>query len=212
MTKWLDKPILDPVYYIMPRRKEVISPNGYYHVYNRGVNKEILFFDEKDYSFFLQKIQINKLKIPISLLGYCLMPNHYHFLATTQTRTTRETGSDNISKFFHNIQVSYAMYFNNKYKHSGYVFQGRFQAKQIERENYLQYLSCYIHYNPKEAVLVNNPVKWRYSSLSSFLSNSTDLIVEVKDFPYEGDYKKLWDSYLLYKSERDRELEHLILE
>jgi len=62
--------------------KHIIKPyvkNSYYHIYNRGVNKELIFFSERNYQFFIYKM-VNYMQDNASILAYCLMPNHYHLL------------------------------------------------------------------------------------------------------------------------------------
>ena len=91
-----------------------------------------------------------------SILCYCLMPNHYHFLI-------RQNTDVRVDKLISKICTSYAKYFNLKYKHIGNVFQDRFKAKIVENDSYLTYLSAYIHNNP------DDPLKWEYSSFPDYL-------------------------------------------
>jgi putative transposase len=92
-----------------------------------------------------------------SVICYCLMPNHFHFLI-------RQDADIPIDKLISKICTSYAKYFNLKYDHIGNVFQDRFKAKLVENDKYLKYLSAYIHNNPKE------PLTWEYSSLPDYVS------------------------------------------
>lgn len=146
--------------------------NGYYHVYNRGVAKMDIFKDESDYLVFLGylkeylsdrpdlDIRMRKVyvqdrvftvvaRMPLNyankiiLLCYCLMPNHIHLIINQ-----KELGL--MKKFAHSLFLRYSMYFNKKYSRVGPVFQGRYKAVSIEDENYLLYLSKYIHRNPIE--------------------------------------------------------------
>ncbi len=139
--------------------------NAIYHVYNRGVDKRIVFIDRDDHLVFLhllktalsddtkrgstpkhssRKIGWYKRKNfygKIDLLAYCLMPNHFHLLLQ-QIEPTITT------EFMRSICVSYGMYFNKKYKRVGSLFQGIFRAIDIEEDNYLLWVSRYIHRNP----------------------------------------------------------------
>lgn len=64
----------------MPRLKREILPNHLYHIYNRGVEKNRIFYSEKDYNRFLEKMFIYKHQTGVKILSYALLPNHYHFL------------------------------------------------------------------------------------------------------------------------------------
>ena len=166
----------------MPGRNiiKTYDENGYYHVYNRGVERRSIFLDEQDYRVFLSYLKSylspidelekiapsRKLKNyfgTIDLLCYCLMPNHYHLLIRQHVSTA-------ITGFIRSISTKYAMYFNKKYRRSGHLFQGIYRAVMVESEAQLLHLSRYIHRNPDPTGF--NPVglmQYRYSSLSNYL-------------------------------------------
>lgn len=152
----------------MPARNIVKTyvENGYYHVYNRGVEKRDIFLKEEDYSVFLHFLKqylsspqgknthltmtrshlvrprpIHPLHNEINLLAYCLMPNHYHLLLKQKT-------IDGMTKFLRRLCTSYSLYFNKKYDRVGKLFQGIYKAAFIDRDEYLLHLSRYIHLNP----------------------------------------------------------------
>ena len=156
--------------------------NGYYHLYNRGVNKGLIFSDDHDYKTFLyylklylcsEELQVEYLKLfpsrklknycdRLKLLAYSLMPNHFHLLVW-------QKDADAINHFMRSLIVKYAMYFNNKYKRIGPLFQGVYKAVQVENEQQLIYLSKYIHRNP--IVLTSGRVLevYKYSSYQNYL-------------------------------------------
>lgn len=151
---------------------------GVYHLYNRGHNKMVIFRDAEDYKFFLQRLaEILSLqpsksrwlrplpKGAFSIIAYCLMPNHFHFIVRQETKLS-------VSKLIGKLLTSYGIYFNKKYKQVGTIFQDRFQAKEIDADQYLTYLSAYIHRNPSK------PFSWSYSSLATYLGEKGDLIVD----------------------------------
>lgn len=140
--------------------------NGYYHVYNRGVEKRNIFLDKQDCAVLLHYLkmylapidEIKKLSdlnisvnrfIPlnlsqeIDLLSFSLMPNHFHFLLKQSTR-------DGITKFLRRLATSYVMYFNKKYKRVGALFQGTYKGTLIDSDEYLLHLSRYIHLNSSQ--------------------------------------------------------------
>ena len=110
----------------MPYRKINFYENGFYHVYNRGVEKRDIFLDENDYNSFLSilsaylsnqrvKLQGRALRIgrhqlheEIRLMAYCLMPNHFHFLIQQKSKNS-------ITNLMRRILTAYSMYFNEKY-------------------------------------------------------------------------------------------------
>ena len=145
---------------------KIYIENGYYHVYNRGVEKRKIFLDEQDYAVLLYFLKqylsppppdgafltmtgfnpirprpIQPLDEEINLLAFCLMPNHFHFLLKQKT-------IDGITKLLHRICTSYSMYFNKKYDRVGKLYQGTYKAALIDRNEYLLHLSRYIHLNP----------------------------------------------------------------
>lgn len=145
----------------MPSRNIVkeYAPDSYYHVYNRGVNKQAIFQEDSDYVVFLgllkrhlsREPQLNKYgrQAPhyfgqLELLAFCLMSNHFHLLIY-QCQDQQA-----LTKFLHSICTAYTMYFNRKYKRRGPLFESRFKASRISKDEYLQHISRYIHLNPKD--------------------------------------------------------------
>ncbi len=129
----------------MSARPPIFTTQGFYHVYNRGHNKQAIFYDAKDYQRYLKRLSEYIIKHEVTLLAYCLMPNHVHLLL-------RQDGDEPIDRFIHRLHTAYTMYFNIKYKRVGAVFQGRFKAKSVDTDEYLLHVSRYIHINPIELV------------------------------------------------------------
>lgn len=146
----------------MSRRRNFIR-GGYYHVYSRGSRKEVLFIDFSDYEYFLKKCNQFNINIGNKIVQYCLMPNHFHLLIKAKSKSS-------VPKFMHKLCTGYAMRFCKRYAQVGSVFQGRYQAKQIDTIRYLIWLSRYIHRNPLDLKLNDNSLlKYPWSSLSQFL-------------------------------------------
>lgn len=143
--------------------------NGYYHLYNRGVEKRNIFLDNQDYSVFLsyikQYLEPHEGSDPKSLVGdidliaFCLMPNHFHFL-------TKQKTIDGITKFMRAICTNYVMYFNKKYDRVGTLFQGKYKGVLLDNDTYLLHLSRYIHLNP---VKIGSDPKNSFSSYGYYL-------------------------------------------
>lgn len=170
--------------------------NSYYHIYNRGNRKQAIFTNYRDYERFLEKVVEYKKKYSIQLLAYCLMPNHFHFLIY-------QSSPNGLSKFISDLCNSHSRYFNVKYDLVGSLFQGRFKAKLIEKDEYLIHLSRYIHLNPVDLFLfvgkelLGKVMSYKWSSLSAYLSNKKDDLVSVEQIlgyfsPKDpaADYKK----------------------
>lgn len=128
-----------------------------YHIYNRGVSKRCLFKEEADYRLFIYKISKFKKKYNIEIISYCLMPNHFHLLIRAIYKAT------NVSDFLKSLQLSYALYFNSKYHHSGHVFEGTFKNKTIENIQQLSNVINYLAQNPVRKKLVIRAAQWPYS-------------------------------------------------
>lgn len=139
-------------------RKTPLVTGEYYHVYNRGVDKRTILQDKDDLLRFLQSMEefnciepigsifensFNKNKDDqeklVEFIAYCLNPNHFHFLL-------RQVSDNGISEFMKRLG-GYTSYFNNKYKRSGALFQGKFKSKHIDSDSYLHHLSVYINLN-----------------------------------------------------------------
>lgn len=145
---------------------------GYYHIYNRGNRKQKIFLNNKDYQRYLDRLKEYKDKHHVSILAYCLMPNHIHLLV-------RQNGPEPISNFIQKLHTAYSMYFNKKYEQVGHIFQDRFKAKIVGKDEYLMHLSRYIHLNPKK--LVSKLPAYKWSSYSSYInSKNQDDILDTK--------------------------------
>lgn len=145
----------------MPARQVFFVADNYYHIYNRGSEKRIIFQDQRDYRKFLDRSKENAEKYAINILCFCLMPNHFHFLL-------KQTTDMLITRFMNSLQLSYAKYFNTKYTRVGPLFQGRFKAKLIDSESYLLQLSAYIHRNPVH-IVQQKLQDYPYSSYKEYL-------------------------------------------
>lgn len=161
----------------MPQRKQIFIPQGYYHIYNRGHNKQAIFLSNKDYQRYLKRLEEYLKKHKVSLLCYCLMPNHIHMIL-------RQEDTESIERFIHRLHTSYTMYFNKKYERVGAVFQGRFKAKIIETDEYLLQVSRYIHQNPLEILRTQGPAlkleKYSWSSYREYTRESSSKLCNIE--------------------------------
>ncbi len=138
------------------------SSGNYYHIFNRGVEKRIIFNDDNDYIALLKRIQNYLPEYPISLIAYCLMPTHYHMLIFTEKDNSPGRF---IQRLFNSFTQGYNLYHNR----SGTLFEGRVKKKLILENKYLFQIVRYIHLNPVHAGLVRNPEDWIYSNYREFI-------------------------------------------
>jgi putative transposase len=148
-------------------RKDAFVPGEYYHLYNRGIDKRIIFKSVHDYHRFMMLLYVANSDEPIkldnlinilhknyeeifslkrsqqlvSIGAWCLMPNHFHILLKEET----EGG---VSKFMKKLGTAYSMYFNIKYQRTGSLFGGLFKSKNVSDDRYLKHLFGYLHLNP----------------------------------------------------------------
>jgi len=155
----------------MARRKIAFLPNNYYHIYNRGALKANIFRNDADYLFLLKLVKEQAKKCNITVIAYCLMDNHYHFVL-------RQNGDIEVSQFMQAIFNVYTKAFNTKYKQSGTLFEGPFKAIHVERNEYLLQLCRYIHRNPIEAGMVVKPEQWHYSNYAEFVGKRKGTLID----------------------------------
>ncbi|PHQ78968.1 MAG: hypothetical protein COB66_07785, partial [Coxiella sp. (in: Bacteria)] len=148
----------------MPRKPRQHVPNAFYHVYNRGINKQNIFQDHQDRRIMYRYIGDSIDKYDSKIHAFCLMANHYHLLA--------QTGDIPLGKFIHHFSSRYTRYFNKKYGRSGYLFESRYKGIILDKEGYLLTLMRYIHLNPVRAKLVESPEDYQWSSHNLYLNKS----------------------------------------
>ncbi len=168
----------------MARRKDIITAGNCYHIYNRGNQKNKIFFERENYLFFLRNWR-KYFDGTLDLFCYCLMPNHYHFLLKPL--------DDDFSHRMQNFTISYVIAFNKRYNRVGHLFQGNFKAKPVQDNNVLIHLTKYIHLNPVIAGLVSEPQHWAFSSYRDYVKIRNGTLVKP-ELIFEQ-----FDNYLEYK-------------
>jgi putative transposase len=152
----------------MPSRRVSFQAGNFYHVYNRGNNRQNIFFKRDNYLHFLHLIREHLVNNRVDILAYCLMPNHYHLLVYLQ--------DDNLSAAMHRLSVAYTKGINKRFvgvaslkeNRSGSLFEGRFQSIHVNDTNYLIHLCRYIHLNPVKAGFVDRAEEWEFSSYAEY--------------------------------------------
>lgn len=123
----------------MARKARIQFPGALYHVFNRGIDRRDLFWDDRDRYYFLDSLALGVERFHVEIHAYCLMSNHYHLLLGTPL--------GNLSHFMQSVQTRYGGHFNFCHRRSGHVFQGHYNAKLVEGDEYLLAMSRYIHLN-----------------------------------------------------------------
>lgn len=224
----------------MPKRKYPLVTDEYYHVFNRGVNKQPIFFSVSDYRRALEiarfysfaelktkyskfiKLSVDERKKQwealekennktIDIVCFCLMPNHYHFLLQQR----RENG---ISQFMGNFQNSLTRYVNIKHQRIGPLLQGEFKAIRIEDDRQLLHLSRYIHLNPYTSFVVkelSDLENYQWSSYPEYLGKSISPLcnkeIILSQFKDVKDYQVFVEDRAAYQRELEH-IKHLLLE
>jgi len=171
----------------MPSRAAIFVRGNYYHLYNRGVGKSLLFFNDDNYLYCLRLIKRNAQKFGVQVVAYCLMPNHYHFLL-------RQDSDVPLSKFINVLFNAYVQAVNRQQNRKGALFEGRFRHALVDRDEYLIHLSRYIHLNPRKANLVSNLDDWPYSNYLEWVGERSGTLIDLdvvrQYFPTPGLYRE----------------------
>ena len=182
----------------MSYRPTAFAIDEYYHIYNRGNSKQIIFKTTSDYERFICLLYLSNsersFKIrdigaqdlftvdmgkPIVSIGaYCLMPNHFHILI-------KPLAENGITTFMKKLSTGYAMYFNRKYERAGVLFEGKFKARYVDTDQYLKYLFAYIHLNPLKLIEPD----WRKQGLMN-ISGAKEYLDRYKFSSYQ-DFMKV---------------------
>ena len=143
-----------------------------YHIYNRGINRENLFVEERNYRYFLQLYGQHVAPIA-DTYAYCLLRNHFHLLVRIKDLTDLEdpAAAKPPSQHFSNLFNAYAKAFNRAHDRSGSLFQRPFGRIEVTSDAYFAWLVVYIHHNPEKHGFVDDFRDWPYSSYHAHLSD-----------------------------------------
>jgi REP element-mobilizing transposase RayT len=154
-----------------------LEPGHYYHIYNRGNNRENIFFEERNYCYFLQLYQ--KYILPVcDTFAYCLMRNHFHILVRVLEKQTCQVSETwqvleprYVSLQFSNLFNSYAKAMNTAYQRTGSLFQKPFNRIEVDSDRYFAQLIHYIHFNPQKHGFVDDFRQYPFSSYQAIVSD-----------------------------------------
>lgn len=131
----------------MSRASRKQSESDFYHVFARGVGRQVIFDDDDDCEFFLDLLRKRLEEANGRILAWCLMENHFHILF--------QMNMCELSKYMKLVEVSYARYFNDRHDRVGCLFQGRFGSEPIEDDSQLLSVVRYIHMNPQKSAIAS---------------------------------------------------------
>ena len=152
----------------MSRPPRVISKTGMYHIIFRGINRQDIFEEAKDYKKLLDIIKKVKEEMQFELYAYCLMSNHVHLFL-------KEKESGDIKKIMHKVLTTYVGWFNFKYERSGSLIGNRYKSEPIEDDAYFLTLIKYIHMNPVKAGITQTPNNYIWSSYNDYFNDNSTL-------------------------------------
>jgi len=146
-----------------------LKPGRYYHIFDRGVNCENLFIEERNYAYFLSLYALHILPVA-ETYAYCLLRNHFHILV--RINPAPEISPYPPSKAFNNFLTAYAKGINKAYNRTGALFQHHFSRKPISSNQYFTTLVRYIHQNPCKHGFVKDFRDWPFSSYHELASKA----------------------------------------
>ena len=141
----------------MPRRPRITLPDVPLHLIQRGNNRQACFFADEDYQAYLGWLEEYALQTDCAIHAYVLMTNHVHLLLTTKH-------ASGVGKLMKRLGQRYVQYFNNSYRRSGTLWEGRYRSCLTQEEDYLLGCYRYIELNPMRANMVEHPAEYRWTS------------------------------------------------
>jgi len=151
-----------------------------YHVINRANFRSQLFSKDKHYQQFLDILKEALEFVPMRILSYCLMPNHWHLVLYPKTE-------GDLSKFMHRVTLTHAQRYHAKTKTTGYghIYQGRYKSILVQQDKYFWALVRYVERNAKRAALVRHAEDWKWSSIHARLKGSEEQKKLLSPWPVE---------------------------
>jgi len=207
----------------MPRRNLTFVSGEFYHLFNRSIYRQPILTKKKDLSFFLDAIKYytqvtppvkfsyfrenpGKYKLDfknklVTIISYCLMPNHFHFSVRQETERGVQT-------FMQRVLNSFSHYHREKYQHRGPLFEAVFKAIHIETDEQLMHLSRYHHLNPVVACFVKHPKNYPYSSYQFYIRKDSDMVDPSYVLSHFSS-SKAYEKFVLSRKDYQRKLEQI---
>ncbi len=199
-----------------------LIPNQFYHIFNRGNNRENLFYTAENYHYFLKKYDCY-LSDYLDTYAYCLLPNHFHLLvkvkdievfkvsAFLKLGQPIEDPSEIISEAFRRFFMSYSKAINKQTARTGSLFQKNFKRKQIQHDAYLMTCAKYIHQNPQKHGICEDFKTYSYSSYGRILVEKPTKLMKTEVLNWFGSKNGYKDVHHSLKSDNNI-IEKIIIE
>jgi putative transposase len=169
----------------MPRISRGLADGYVYHVLNRGNGKQKVFHKDKDYEVFVGLMGEAKGRYSVKILGYCLMPNHFHMVVAP-------VWAEELSKYMQWLMTSHVRRYHRHYGTSGHIWQGRYKSFIIQQNDHLLAVLRYVESNPVRAGLVGSAKEWLWSSHKGLIGEKPRVLVDR--LPLE--LPQGWDRYV----------------
>jgi putative transposase len=185
-----------------------IIEGQYFHIYNRGVNGEDIFKEERNYYYFLQQYKLYCSDVQ-KTLAYCLLKNHFHLLVYIKenVEVPRKDGRGmfkmNASKQLGHFFNSYAQSINKAYKRTGPLFESPFERRLVDDESYLVSMIFYCHRNAVHHGFVKDLREWKFSSYHSILSGDSSLVAADEVIKRFGSISRFEESHKNFTVQAD---------
>lgn len=155
----------------LARKLRIEQKGGFYHVIQRGNNRNFIFNKDEEKGYLIQQIKKYQKGLGYNVYGFVLMNNHYHLILQPM--------EEKLQVIMHRLNLGYSKYYNNKHLQTGHVFQGRYKAILIQDERYLLSLLRYIHQNPIRAKMIKNIWDYKWSSDYFYRTNFKDAWIDI---------------------------------
>jgi putative transposase len=151
----------------MPRIARSAAGGLAYHVINRGNGRRTVFHKDIDYEAFLKAMAHACVEVPMPVLGYCLLPNHFHLVLFPKA-------DGDLSRWMHWVLNAHVRRYHKQHESSGHVWQGRYKSFPIEADEHLLTVLRYVERNPVRAGLVKKAEQWAWSSAPAWLAPAAE--------------------------------------
>ena len=183
------------------REEMVRLTNRMFHIYNRGVDKQVIYRDDQFYRKFLEFMTHFADPAEVTIMAFCLMPNHFHIMI-------KQLKAFGIAALMESVCGEYARLVNPLLSRTGHLFQGRYRMKAVREMDNGLHLARYIHLNPCNGGLVKNPEDWPYSSCRSYFGRPAEPFLNTEPLLFQLDRDRTDRAILANINGTDPELPH----
>jgi REP element-mobilizing transposase RayT len=155
----------------LPRRLRILVEGRIYHVYNRFARGDEVFLRDCEAEVFVDLLRRVRERDELTVFAWCLMSGHYHLVV--------RAGPAPLSRTLGLVQAAFSQSFNRRHRSTGPMWQGRYKAKLVEDQTYLEQLIAFVHLNPVSAGLVPDPSEYPLSGQRELLTPASSGLVDA---------------------------------